>query len=155
MSAAAYRAIVRAKVRRAWGDLQRRNHEAVLRQFGQPFEHAFAGDHALGGTRRTQASQAEWFERVFRLLPDIRFSVRDVLVAGWPWKTRAIAVVDVALASEPGYRNVVVQQIELRWGRITRIANLEDTQRLAALLDRRAALGLREAAATPIIDQPE
>ena len=64
-----------------------------------------------------------WFERLFELFPGIRFEVEDVLVKGWPWRTRAVALVDVAtaVAGEP-YRNEVAQTIQLRWGRITRSA---------------------------------
>jgi ketosteroid isomerase-like protein len=88
--------------------------------------------------------------RLFTLLPDIEFTVRDVLVAGWPWRTRAVAVVDVRLPSVPSYTNTVVQLIELSWGKITRIENHEDTQALAALLAVRAREGEAEAAADPI-----
>jgi hypothetical protein len=80
--------------------------------------------------------------------------VRDVLVAGWPWRTRVVVVVVVSLPSEPAYRNLVIQRLVLRWGRITRVANLEDTQRLANLLTRRAAEGNVEATSTPITDRP-
>jgi ketosteroid isomerase-like protein len=149
-----YRAIVAARVRRAWSDLQQHNTDAVLTQFAAHFEHSFAGEHALGGERHTREAQAAWFARLFRLFPDIQFSVRDVLVAGWPWRTRVVVVVDVSLPSEPAYRNIVIQRLELRWGRITRIANLEDTQRLADLLARRAAEGNAEATSTPITDRP-
>jgi len=147
-----YRAIVAAKVRAAWRQLQQRNPDAVLDQLAEPFEHRFAGQHAMGGVRRTRAAQAAWFARLFRLFPDVRFTVRDVLVAGWPWRTRAVAIVDVRLPSEPGYANVVMQHLELRWGRIARVDNLEDTQALAALLDRRARAGDEEAAAAAIDD---
>lgn len=149
-----YRLIVASKVRRAWAEMQRRNPQVVLDQFADRFVHSFAGDHALGGTRHTRELQAAWFARVFRLFPDITFSVRDVLVAGWPWRTRVLAVIDVTLADEPGYRNIVIQQLELRWGRITRIENLEDTQALAAMLTLRAAHGNSEAVAAPITDEP-
>jgi ketosteroid isomerase-like protein len=148
-----YRAIVGVQVRRAWGEMQRHNAQAVLGQFGEHFEHTFAGEHALGGTRHTRAMQAAWFARLFRLFPDVRFNVRDVLVAGWPWRTRVVAVIDVTIPSEPGYRNVVIQQLELRWGRVTRIVNLEDTQRLADLLRRRAEDGNLEACAAAITDE--
>jgi hypothetical protein len=64
-------------------------------------------------------------------------------------------VIDVSLDAEPGYRNVVAQQLRLRWGRITRISNLEDTQALAELLARRAAQGDPEALAPAISDDDD
>jgi ketosteroid isomerase-like protein len=144
-----FRRIVAARIRAAWHQLQRHNAEPVLNQLAATFEHSFAGDHALGGSRRTRQAQADWFARLFRLLPDARFSVRDVLVSGWPWHARAVAIIDVTLADDPRYRNVVSQQLELRWGRISRIENLEDTQVLTALLQRRAT-AKPEALAAPI-----
>ncbi len=50
-----------------------------------------------------------------------------MLVKGWPWRTRVVALVDVRtkVLGEP-YRNEVAQTIELRWGRITKIRAIED-----------------------------
>lgn len=134
-----YHRIVKRRVRTAWAALDARRPEFVVGQLAPRFEHSFAGEHALGGVRRTREAQARWFARLFTLFPDISFHVRDVLVSGPPWRTRAVAIVDVTLGSLPGYQNTVVQLIELRWGRITRIENHEDTQALAAVLDGRAA----------------
>jgi ketosteroid isomerase-like protein len=145
-----FRAIVASRVRAAWAALQARRPEVVLDGLAAQFSHHFTGDHALGGTRTARDSQARWFARLFTILPDIEFTVRDVLVTGWPWRTRAIAIVDVRLPSAPSYTNTVVQLIELRWGKITRIENHEDTQALAALLVDRARDGAAEAAAGPI-----
>jgi ketosteroid isomerase-like protein len=146
-----YRAIVAHRVRTAWDRLGEGDYEYVLDQLAPVFTHSFAGEHALGGERASRAAQRAWFERLFRLLPGIAFSVEDVLVRGWPWRTRAVALIRVraAVADQP-YENEVAQSIELRWGRITRIDNLEDTQRLAAALERLAQAGLDEARAEPI-----
>jgi ketosteroid isomerase-like protein len=145
-----YRLIVAARVRTAWRLIQQRRTEELLQQFAPRFTHRFAGDHALAGTRHSRAQQAEWFARLFRVFPDIEFVVRDVVVAGWPWRTRVMAVVDVSLPSRPDYGNVVMQRLELRWGRITSVENLEDTQRLAGVLHDLAADGTTEAAAPAI-----
>jgi ketosteroid isomerase-like protein len=145
-----FRAVVASRVRAAWAALQARRPEVVLDGLAAEFSHQFTGDHALGGTRTTRDSQARWFARLFTLLPDVEFTVRDVLVAGWPWRTRAVAIVDVRLPSVPSYTNTVVQLIDLRWGKITRIQNHEDTQALAELLAAREREGEPEAAADPI-----
>jgi ketosteroid isomerase-like protein len=146
-----YRAIVAHRVRTAWDRLGRGDYEYVLDQFAPVFTHSLAGEHALGGERASREAQRAWFERLFRLLPGIAFRVEDVLVRGWPWRTRAVALIRVhaAVADQP-YENEVAQSIELRWGRITRIDNLEDTQKLAAALERLARAGLVEARAEPI-----
>jgi ketosteroid isomerase-like protein len=147
-----YRAIVARRVRTAWEHLARGDYEHVLGQLAPAFTHSFAGDHALGGERSSRDAQRAWFERVFRLLPGIEFTVEDVLVRGWPWRTRAVALIGVRadLDGQP-YENEVNQTIDLRWGRITAIHNLEDTQRLAAALERLATGGLDEARAAPIV----
>jgi ketosteroid isomerase-like protein len=146
-----YRAIVARRVRTAWDHLGRGDYGYVLDQLAPRFTHSFAGDHALGGERSSRDTQRAWFERLFRLLPGIEFRVGDVLVRGWPWQTRAVALIRVraTVAGEP-YENEVAQTIDLRWGRITRIDNLEDTQKLAAALERLAETGLDEARAAPI-----
>jgi ketosteroid isomerase-like protein len=146
-----YRAIVARRVRTTWEHLARGDYGYVLDQFGPRFTHSFAGDHALGGERSSPAAQRAWFERLFRLLPGIEFRIEDVLVRGWPWRTRAVALIRVhaTVAGQP-YQNEVAQTIDLRWGRITRIHNLEDTQKLAATLERLAASGLEDALAEPI-----
>jgi ketosteroid isomerase-like protein len=146
-----YRAIVAHQVRTAWDRLGRGDYEYVLDRFAPVFTHSFAGDHALGGERASRDAQRAWFERLFRLLPGVTFTVDDIVVRGWPWRTRAVALIRVraAVADQP-YENEVAQTIELRWGRITCIHNLEDTQKLAAALERLAMTGVDEAGAEPI-----
>jgi ketosteroid isomerase-like protein len=148
-----YRRIVEAQVRKAWRRLAAGDYGYVLDQFAPALEYSFAGDHALGGTRHSRETMTGWFERLFELFPGIRFEVADVLVKGWPWRTRAVVLVGVRtnVAGEP-YRNEVAQTIELRWGRITRIRTLEDTQKLAGALQRLAETGVEEAELAPIED---
>jgi ketosteroid isomerase-like protein len=148
-----YKRIVAQRVRTAWAHLGRGDYGYVLAQFAPRFTHGFAGEHALGGERSNADSQRAWFERLFRLLDDAEFRVEDVLVRGWPWRTRAVALIRVrATIGGEAYENEVAQTIDLRWGRITRIHNLEDTQRLAGALERLASAGFAEAAAGPITD---
>jgi ketosteroid isomerase-like protein len=148
-----YRKIVELRVRKAWQRLAARDYNYVLDQFSPSFEYSFVGDHALGGTRHSRESMTGWFERLFELFPEIRFELVDVLVKGWPWRTRVVALIDVhaQVAGEP-YRNEVAQTIELRWGRITRIRTLEDTQKLARALERLASTGVEEAELAAIED---
>src|SRR6478609_7735832 len=124
-----FRAIVAHRVRTAWKHVNDRDYGYVLDQFAPGFEYSFAGEHALGGVRHTRPVMEAWFDRLFRLFPGISFEVQDVLVRGWPWDTRAVALVAVtASAGGETYQNEVAQTIRLRWGRITHIRNLEDTQ---------------------------
>ena len=75
-----------------------------------------------------------------------------MIVTGPPWHTRAAVLLDVRIPGERGYtdaepvwRNEIMQTVELRWGRITRIVTMTDTQREVALLTRLAQAGMAEA----------
>ena len=51
-----------------------------------------------------------------------------------------------------GFADEFTYRCDLRWGRITAVTTLEDTQKLEGTLDRLAAAGVEEAHATPIED---
>jgi ketosteroid isomerase-like protein len=149
-----YRAIVRRRVRRAWQKLNARDVEYVLGMFASTFTHRFVGQNALGGVRHTIDSQRSWFERLFRLLPDIEFTVEDVLVAGWPWRTRAVALLSTqGTSAGVPFRNEFAQTIWLRWGRITYVKVVEDTEKMAEILGRLAESGVGEVSAEQISDE--
>jgi ketosteroid isomerase-like protein len=148
-----YRAIVAQRVRTAWRHLNDRDIEFVLAMFARSFTHRFVGANAMGGVRNSLESQRLWFQRLFRLLPDIEFTVHDVLVAGWPWRTRAVVLVTTR-GSSAGieFENEFAQTIDLRWGKITHINVIEDTEKMGEVLGRLAASGVDEAVAPPITD---
>jgi hypothetical protein len=50
------------------------------------------------------------------------------------------------------YQNEVMQLMTIRWGRITSLLTIEDTQRFARILPNLAAAGISEASAAPIAD---
>jgi ketosteroid isomerase-like protein len=141
-----YHAIVRRRLKQLFDAINRGDAERVLRQFAGRFEHSFLGDTALGGSRRTLASTRRWYERLYRLLPDIRF--------GGPWNT--IAVIEW-VETNSGTDNVRtynrgIHVVHLRWGRATRLMICPDTIGLKATLDRLYAAGNLEALAAPIVD---
>ena len=149
-----YRLIVAARIRGIFARLNAGDSEAMIRSLAPRFTYRFYGDHALGGERTTPAAMRAWWGRVFRLLPGLRFEPRDVLVAGPPWSTRVATdvVAHVTLPDGTRYENVVNQFVELRWGRVTEIRTLEDTQKLARALEALTAGGYSEAVAEPIAD---
>lgn len=55
-----------------------------------------SGDHALGGRRTTLAATRQWYARLYRLLPDIHFDLRDIWVSGGPWNTIVVIEWDEA-----------------------------------------------------------
>jgi ketosteroid isomerase-like protein len=149
-----YATIVSRTIRSSWASMNHGDYNAVLRQLAPEFRYEFFGNHALSGVRRTRAALERFFERLFRLFPGARFTVRDVLVKGAPWDTTAVALVEieVGLPTSQVYRNQISQTIRLRWGRITEIRTLEDTQRLVEVLRALREGGLEEAGAPPIQD---
>jgi hypothetical protein len=147
-----YRAIVDRKVRRIWAELNSRNTAPLLEGMADDFSHTFLGEHAMGGTRTSVAQMSLWFERVFRFFPDIRFEPLSVAVSGMPWNTVVLTWIDVTVPVENEvFKNTLAQRVELKWGRVQNVINVEDTQLLAMLLDRLAAAGMAEATYAPIV----
>ncbi len=150
-----YRLIVAARIRQIFARLSAGDWETMVRSLAPGFTYRFYGDHALGGERRTLAAMQAWWRRVFRLLPGARFEPREVLVAGWPWSTRVATdvIVRATLPDGTPYENAFNQFVRLRWGRVTEVRTLEDTQKLERALRDLAAKGIREAEAPPILDE--
>jgi ketosteroid isomerase-like protein len=150
-----YHAFVQRRVRALFAAINRGDAEPVLRAFARRFEHSFLGeDHALGGSRHTLAATRRWYERLYRLLPDIRFELRRIWVSGAPWNTLVMAEWDETNSGTDGVRtaNRGVHVLHLRWGRATRLMICPDTAGLQATLDRLSLAGAAEARAPPIVD---
>jgi ketosteroid isomerase-like protein len=148
-----YRYLVRQKVRQVWSNLNA-DHVSVLDTLARPFSYTFVGlDHPLAGTRVTEGTMREQLERVERIFPGIRFSLRDVLVKGWPWKTVVGAQVDVEapLADGSTYRNELFQVAHLRWGKANHVTTTIDLGRLLPAYDRQAAAGVEGARLAPLV----
>jgi ketosteroid isomerase-like protein len=149
-----YHAIVRRRVEELFGHVNRGNAEPVLRLFARRFEHSFPGDHALGGSRTTLSATRRWYERLYRLLPDIRFELLRIRVSGNPWNTLVVAEWRETNSGTDGVRtyNNGIHVLHLRWGRATQLIICPDTVGLTATLDRLALAGHAEAHAAAIVD---
>lgn len=92
---------------------------------------------------------------MFRLIPDLHFEVRQIVVDGWPHRTRVMTLADLSgtVNGEP-YRNEMMQAIEIHWGRVTSIETLEDTVVLSRALQRLEEAGMAEAGAAPHVARP-
>ena len=82
-----YDAIVRRRVVDLFAAVSNGNARPVLEGLAPRFEHFFLGDHALGGSRFTLQKTRLWYERLYRLLPDISFDLRAIRISGPPWNT--------------------------------------------------------------------
>lgn len=151
-----YALIVERKLRAIFAALNRGEFEAMLAGLAPDFEYRFEGDSPIGGLRSSRDTMAAWWQRLYRLFPGLQFEVQAVDVLGPPWNTRIHVRLEFRVPHADGgpYRNVVMQQMRMRWGRITHIHTLEDTQRCSRFLAWRAAQGDTEAQAAPITDRP-
>jgi ketosteroid isomerase-like protein len=148
-----YHAIVRRRITAAFAGLSAGRIEAITDELALDAVHYFVGTHALSGTRRTPDAIRAWYERLLRLLQGIRFTVHEVRVSGWPWRTQVAAIwtemnsgTDDVWTSAEG-----VNLIEIRWGRVTSVRIYPDTAALERTLQRIAAKGAAEALAAPIV----
>jgi len=149
-----FRMIARRQYKRAWRAMNAHDYEAILKQLAPNFRITFQGDTSLGGTRTTKPAMAAWFERLFRLLPDARFELRQMAADGPPWNTRIAGLFTIRASTLLGdpYENVFVQFVRLRFGRVTWYEIHEDSLRWWRLTQQLAAQGVDEAVAPPITD---
>jgi ketosteroid isomerase-like protein len=147
-----YHAIVRRRITAAFAGLSEGRIEAITQELAPDAVHYFVGTHALSGTRRTPEAIHAWYERLLRLLEGIRFTVNEVRVTGWPWRTQVAAIWTETNWGTDGVQTSAegVNLIELRWGRVTSVRIYPDTAALERTLQRIAAKGTAEAQASPI-----
>lgn len=154
MLAALYHEFVRRKILSLFNSVGRGDAEPLLNQFAPRFEHASVGNHALGGSRHGLAATRDWYSRLYRLLPEIAFTIEKLEVRGMPWNTMAViewievnSGADGIIAASRG-----IHVVWIRWGRVTRLLIVPETDKLLATLDRLAAKGFAEAKAAAIAD---
>jgi ketosteroid isomerase-like protein len=146
-----YKRAVSRRVRGAFAALSKGDCAPALEGVAKDVHHVFAGDHPLGGERHSADALKRWFERLFRLFsPD--FDVKQVAVAGWPWRTTVAVewVARVTPVAGPAYDNHGAHLIGIRWGRIVYIHAYEDSQTVATAFDHLRRAGVEEADAAPI-----
>jgi ketosteroid isomerase-like protein len=154
-----YRTIVRRQVLSLFQQANEGNWEAIVEGLAPTFSYRFVGDTPLGGTRNVHGAMRLWFERLYRLFPGAKFVPQTVVVEGAPWRTRIMTYVLIRgdVPDEGGgtraYENEFMQCMVLRWGKITSVVTIEDTQRFVELLPRLAAVGVADATAPAITDR--
>jgi ketosteroid isomerase-like protein len=148
-----YHYLARRRIERMFAALSNGDFEPALAGLAPRFEQVFAGDHPLGGSRHTVASFRLWFQRMYRLFPNLAFHVTATAASGPPWNMTLVAEwIDRATPADGGpYENRGVHVLRLRWGRIVSIHAYLDTQIVAETSRRLAAKGVSEAGAAPIL----
>ncbi len=144
-----YHAIVRRKVLSLFEAINRGDARPVIDGFARDFEHIFLGETALGGRRTSRAATEAWYARLYRLLPDIHFSVHRVTVSGAPWNTLAVAEWTETNSGTDGVRTSAkgIHAVQIKWGKMTRLHICPDTAMLEKTLARLAGTGVEEAGA--------
>ena len=142
-----YKATVRALMRRSINQLNSGDYSMMLKMASPDFALAFPGDNSWSTMFRPARpgrdqhvthqgiDEATAFAERF-VNAGIQFEIEDILVNGGPWNTRiALRVHDfvaAADASQDSYNNRAVLFLEVRWGRLIRWEDYEDTERIAA-----------------------
>lgn len=141
-----YKAALRALVRRGIGNLNQGDPEFLLRLASPDASIAFPGDNSWArmhrpvekgrSSHRTHRGRDEcraFAERFVR--EGIKFQIEDILVNGPPWNIRVAVRAHAFLPGSNGdeYNNRLVAFLEIRWGRLIRWEDYEDTERVAAL----------------------
>lgn len=147
-----FHTIVKRRVNSVFEHLGKGDFEYALSGIGTTIEHRFAGDYCLGGQRTSVGTMRLWFERLFRLFPNLRFEVHSIEVSGGPRNTTAVVEwTDRATPADGSdYVNSGVHVIRMRWGKVLSIHAYLDTHVLIATFSRMAANGIEEAKAPPI-----
>lgn len=148
-----YHYLAQRKIRHMFDQLGRGNFEPALSSLGPEFEQVFAGSHALGGVRRTVPAFRRWFERMYRLFPDLQFEVVATASSGPPWNQTLVAEwIDRATPIDGGsYENRGVHVINMAWGKVRSIHAYLDTQVVAETCQRLYRKGHDEADAPMIL----
>ena len=145
-----YHAIVRRRVVGLFAAVSNGDARPVLEGLAPRFEHFFLGDHALGGSRFTLEKTRLWYERLYRLLPDISFDLRAIRISGPPWNT--LVAVDGKQFGDRRSRTFTPggHVVRLAWGRMTYIGIYPDTVGVVTTLQRLSRAGVAEATAEKI-----
>lgn len=152
-----YRAIVRRRIRSIFDNANKGDFGTMIDSLHDNFIYRFIGDTPLGGERTSKPKMKVWWERLYRLFPGATFHPQAIIVEGAPWATKVMTYVKirgrVPHESENGltpYENEFMQLIHLKWGRVTSVTTLEDTQRFINILPRLANAGIADATAAQI-----
>lgn len=149
-----YRQIVERKIRALFDAVNSGDAEPVIAGFARSFEHSFVGSHALGGSRHSLEATRLWYGRLYRLLPDIHFTIERIAVHGMPWNTVAVVEWQETNSATDGVRTSArgIHVAWIRWGKMVRLLILPETHMLCATLERIAIKGVSEAKAKQITD---
>ena len=128
-----YKWAVRRQIRRNIESLGHGDPAPLLQGYADDAVLVFPGVSSWGGEHRGRAAIEHFLHRF--VAAGLRGDAEDILVNGPPWRTR-IAVVFADRANDAAgtevYSNRAVLYGTIRWGKITRQEDFEDTQKVEA-----------------------
>ena len=142
-----YKASVRALIRYSLAKLNAGDASLLLKLAAPDCELAFPGDNSWATMHRpvekgrerhvTHRGLEECKAFADRFTEEgVQFVLEDILVNGPPWNLRVAVRAHNFIAGAPGqpdeYNNRAILFMEIRWGRLVRWEDYEDTQRVAA-----------------------
>lgn len=149
-----YHYIVKRNLINSFDALNRGDYKVITDQFRKDnVSHWFSGkNHPLSGLRRTKSSILEWYARLSRLMPDLKFEIEKIAVSGFPWHTTAMLEWTDYLTDRKGnaYSNRGVHVITISWGKVVSLEVFCDTEYLLGYFQALKDQGVEEASAGPI-----
>ncbi len=147
-----YHHIIKQKIIKSFELGDRHEYQELFKSVSPTVKHRSSGNHALGGERNNVALMKKWFERLGKVLPNLKLTIEAIWIKGWPNNTIVIVkwTSNAILANQEPYQNRGVHIINLKWGKACAFDIYEDTQAAAIALSKQAASGIPEAAAAKI-----
>tara|TARA_A100001015_G_C14789588_1_gene632476 strand:+ start:320 stop:769 length:450 start_codon:yes stop_codon:yes gene_type:complete len=147
-----YHSIVKSIIKRNFDALTDGNFDVLLQTVADDVDHTFLGHSAIGGQRKSKEKLRLWFERLFRLFPNLSFTVQNIIVTGFPWHTRIAAEWEAEVTPKSGtpYTNTGVHMITLKWGKAVKIKAYENAELVANACNTMLDNGIKEAGAEQI-----
>lgn len=147
-----YHAIMRSKIREVFEQLNRGNYEPILVSLAPKFEHWFIGDHALSGLRTSLLVTRKWYERLYRIFPNIRFDLKNIVIHGMPWDTTVLVEWNdgYTLLNSEKRANLGAHVIHFKWAKADSIRIYCDTKLLMENLSIQKRGGIAEVDLPPL-----
>lgn len=148
-----YHRIIRQIARKTFQMVNEHRYKDVVQGMSSSVQHRFAGNHALGGLRNDQAAVKEWLERLGRIMPNLKLSITNMIVDGWPHNTTVVLQWEAVATLKNGspYHNRGVHVIKIKWGKAVSLDVYEDSETVAKGLEQQFNSGITEAKAPQII----
>jgi hypothetical protein len=126
-----YRWFVRKQSLGVWAKLSDQRIDEIPLADDVHFVHL--GDHQLAADLHGAEAERAWLrDELFRLLPNLRFEVEDMIIEGGPWSTRIATRYAATRNGNVVYRGTNFGRVV--WGKVVEERILPDTQALTIAL---------------------